>query len=281
MENTQKHKKVQKLEQKLKALKLDLSKSYDFNKKIKTDAKQKFKNPQNQSSYLTRFHLAAIQRYALEVKKQTLDIQSSNSTLPSDSKKILKMARSRIPYSPSSFMNGTQNPTIRIRGDMIPLVAATGTFNQVIASSTSLLPNWANFGACFDEYRYIKLVFHVIFSNFFTLTESTGTYGLGNCPMAVAVIDYDEGGALATIGQGMQYDQKKVSVLDFRSHCNSHYSIEAFMQPLPDQEWITTATSNYSPAWLKFFSDSGALFAGGEILGNAWIEVDVQFRGVD
>jgi len=223
---------------------------------------------------LTRKSYEMLARYADAISNHVQDIKKSNSWLPGDEPKIFKLAKERIrgqiPYSPAHFLFGTQNPSIKMTSVSAAIIASVAGYPVTVISVTAgSLTNFASLAAVFDEYRFIDVTF---FTAVQVIEGASNTV-----PRLVAqVIDYDDSAALASFDKALEYDTKKVINWDARVSPSMH-EFKAYIEHLPDSEWITTASASYVPVYLKFISDLN--FSASTQIGRTWYTATIQFRG--
>lgn len=189
-----------------------------------------------------------------------------------------KVRASWIPFLHSLFRKGTQIPAFRLYStDTTINFVTTVSYTTVLQINMSLFLNFSSLAVVFDEYRIISGEVEYRGNRYYM--DPTGSL-MG---IAAAVIDYDDTTALATFDGALQYDTRKIFAVT--SHSFRDYPVRwpLMFDPLPDQDWITTATNNQTFAtWKPYFpityvDGSASLGALGSV--QAW--VDVQFRNMD
>lgn len=202
-------------------------------------------------------------------------VQSSSPVLSPK----LKLHR-EIPFNISSFMKGTQYPTLRLYQQqvLINTTAATAV-NSVIQATAASFLNFADLANIFDEYRPIRgeLYVYNIQSNFIP-SAAVGV----QCVPAVGVIDYNDTTALASFDAGLSYDTHKVFILYPTTILNPPKPNRWTMkfEELPDQEWIPSSTDTTAFASLKLYAAGTDIYTATRVLmTTGWM--DFQFRGQD
>ncbi len=188
--------------------------------------------------------------------------------------------RGDIPFNFADLFHGIQAPAIRLYFGPTAFNTSNGTQN---ADVFSLIPtnylNWTQYAAVFDEYRVIGGVMEYYSGAAANITQAAA--GAKQLSLGIGAIDYTDATAFSTLAEAAQLDSKHWVTL----YCEPQKSRPTpdawpvWFEPLPDQEWITTA-SPLAPAYLKFFidaSNSNATAVAGYVTG--WM--DFQFRNSD
>jgi hypothetical protein len=215
-----------------------------------------------------------LEKYSKSLEEHVQDIKKSKSWLLDDMPKIYKAAkermRSQIPYSPAHFLFGTQNPSLRLTSVSSSIVASVAGYPVTVISVTAgSLLNFSSLAAVFDEYRFIDVTFYTAVQ---VIEAASNT-----APRLVAqVIDYDDSAVLASFDSALEYDTHKVICWDARASPGLHEE-KAYIEHLPDSEWITTASASVVPVYLKFISDYN--FSASANIGRTWYTATIQFRG--
>lgn len=191
----------------------------------------------------------------------------------------LKLHR-EIPFNISSFMKGTQYPTLRLYQQRVLINTTAATVvNSVIQATAASFLNFADLANIFDEYRPIRgeLYVYNMYHNF----QPNAAIGSPAAP-AVGVIDYNDTTALASYDAGLSYDTHRIFVV-YPTVITSPPKPNRWplrFEELPDQEWIPTSTDTTAFASLKLYADGTDIFNASRVLmTTGWM--DFQFRGQD
>jgi len=168
---------------------------------------------------------------------------------------------------------GTQQPVMKLRTSFTTL-STTGTPNlvQVVSMDVTGTTQWASFANIFDEYRVRRATLKVVPQ--YTGFGSTAA-ALSAMPVICAV-DYDDGTAISSLANAIQYDSAKVIYLG--SAKPSTMKITASPEGQPDLAWVTTATPTV-PFWFKFWSLS-TLIPTSATIAYCYIEHEIEFRQI-
>jgi len=186
--------------------------------------------------------------------------------------------REDIPFGFPMFFKGTQAPVIRLYMSNTTITTAASTiYSTVFTVSASTLLNFSDFAACFDEYRVLRG--EIQYVPFVTAANSTPSVSAqGFC---VAVVDYANSGALASLSTALSHDTRRLFSLIVNARVKPAIAIERWplqFEKLPDEEWISVSTTGTAFAYWKPFA--GTIHGlGNNDVGYLMGWVDVQFRG--
>jgi hypothetical protein len=179
--------------------------------------------------------------------------------------------KKEIPYRLPFFMKGTQVPTMRLYFTDTDIVLVTATaYTTVFSAMASNLLNFSSFQAIFDEFRPIT-------GELEYLPNAGAVVVTPN--LGIAVIDYVTNGALANTTAGQAYDAKQWfhPTVTPASPKVGKVVWRLLFEPLPDQEWLTTAAPGSTTPfayWKPFIQAPGLGQTSGKLTG--WM--DIQFR---
>lgn len=168
---------------------------------------------------------------------------------------------------------GTQQPVICLRTGFSTLTTtATPNLIQVVSMDVTGITQWASFANIFDEYRVRKASLKVVpaYVNF-----GAAATALSAMP-CICVVDYDDGTALSSLSNAIQYDSAEIMYLG--SNDSRTLSITAFPEGQPDLAWVTTSSPTV-PFWFKFWSIS-TLIPNNAAIGYCYLEVEIEFRQI-
>jgi len=186
-----------------------------------------------------------------------------------------------IPYGSSLFIKGTQTPVLRLPLTLQAVTTTASTlYILVVAISASSFLNFSDLALVFSEYRVIRgeLEYHAV-----TFIGNT-TAGYVTNSFGVAVIDYVDQTVLASLDAGNAFDTKKFFGLNsypgaFVTNGDTAATWPLQFERLPDEEWITTATTNTKFAfWKPYFPGASIVATGTAGYLAGWM--DFQFRGM-
>lgn len=179
-----------------------------------------------------------------------------------------------IPFLLPSFMKGTQIVELRLPLTAYKITTANATaYNTVLSVTAAVFNNFTDCANLFDEYRIVRgeLHYHATYSN------TANNVGWGG-----ATVDYSISAAFSSfdamyshdtrvIGSFTNYNSKDVGKVRFKWPLK--------FDPMPDQDWIPTTTSNTVFCYWKPYLLAATINASedaGHLLGWA----DFQFRGM-
>jgi hypothetical protein len=186
-----------------------------------------------------------------------------------------------IPYGPSHFVKGTQAPVLRLKMKQQIISTAAAAYTTVLPVDASVFSNFTDLAVVFDEYRCLRGEVKYFPVSQFTMTIAA----VGNNTFGGAVIDYGNASAMTTFDDMNSHDTARYfGLCDTPGKERKHHEPAAVwdiqLEPLPDEEWLPTATSSTVFYWWKpYFSAAATLsssFTAGYLLG--WM--DFQFRGI-
>ncbi len=207
--------------------------------------------------------------------------------------KTVPISSKDIPFDLANFFKGTQNPTFRLyivyTELTFPAASGGSPYTSVFPIEGAALGNFSDFAAVFDEYRVISGMVEYRRKNVMNIRNSSATTDI-LCPgvNGLAVIDYDDNTAIASMAAGTLYDTKKrvnfAYVQSGPMSCEEDDSRDVARWPLkfeklPDQDWIDSGTGSTDFAYWKPFVQTGDLPPSAWILGYLSGWVDVQYRG--
>lgn len=190
-----------------------------------------------------------------------------------------------IPYFIPDFRKETQIVEARLYYlSDVNTVAATA-FTTVTSFTAAGFNNFSDFASIFDEYRLGK-VGKVSYTPV-TYVNVNGTFAI-DCGFCIACIDYGVSSANGSQLAAWSHDNKQMFYLvshpgatqskgNYGKEGRAHWTVEP--EPLPDQDWIPSTTSNtVFYYWKPYMAAASSPGTGkvGVLLG--WH--DFQFRGM-
>jgi len=184
-----------------------------------------------------------------------------------------------IPYGYPEFFKGTQAPVFRLRiisSDITPTTATLYSTVQGVAAAG--LINFTDLAGMWDEYRVLRGEIEYITQSGLNYTTGALTPSLSG----FAVIDYANSAALGSRDAALAHDTRvSMSLCALPGDVAPRtYRWPLHFEPLPDQQWTSTATTSTNFAyWKPFFTAQQVVIASGTVAGiwTGW--VDVQVRG--
>jgi hypothetical protein len=171
-----------------------------------------------------------------------------------------------------SVVLGTQQPIITARTSFSTLTTtATPNLIQVVSMDVTGIAGWASFALLFDEYRVRSAKLHVQQAYSLYGAAATTLYAMP----VICAIDYDDGTAIASLANAIQYDTSKIIYLGC-STPKLHTSKSALPEGQPDLAWVTTSAPTV-PFWFKFWSIS-QLIPNNAAIGYCYISCEIEFR---
>jgi hypothetical protein len=233
------------------------------NGKVKPKGPSVVKSQYSNHESVQKIHLEQV---LLHVRAK-LDIEKFSSLDPGLQERF-------IPYLLPKFMKKTQIVEIRLPITATKITLANGvSYTTTYSVSAGALNNFTDCANLFDEYRVVRgeLRYHATYAN-----------TANNIAWGGAAIDYGVSAAFgsfdamyshdqAVIGSYTNYNAKDVGKARFR------WPLQ--FEPMPDQDWIPTTTSNTVFAYWKPYL-LGATINASEDAGHLLGYVDVQFRGM-
>jgi len=167
---------------------------------------------------------------------------------------------------------GTHEPSFHLHSFQGAVTSVTGVLNTVLSIGFQSCVDYSALAAVFDEFKFVG-PFEV---KYYPAT-TPGNAATGKLATAVAVLDYGEGGALASTNLALAYDTARVFALeafDFRSRD----SWSGHVQGQPDKQW-ESADTNLIVCYWKVYNYANV--TGSVTFGNCQFYIDIQFRQID
>lgn len=209
----------------------------------------------------------------LKYSQQMKFLKSVPSVTPGGGERV-------IPYGFSHFFKGGQNPVIRLKlAQNIISITLNTVYSTVFTINASVFTNWTEIAGVFDEYRVLRGELQ-----YWAALQTAATGSLGSNGIGGAALDYTSSAAMASFDAMQSHDTARLfhwydspGSQHKEGEPNQHWLMS--FEPLPDESWIDTGTSNTAFCyWKPYLSSAQAAqtCSPGYVLG--WM--DFQFRGV-
>jgi hypothetical protein len=186
-----------------------------------------------------------------------------------------------IPYLEPHFSKRTQIVETRLYLTPVAIITTAATnYTTVHSNSLGSYQGFANLVGNYGEYRPIRGELY-----YTPINHRSGNNGGVSVDEAWggAVIDYANSSAIASFNVLFKADTKKMLYLVGAPEqqlkepgCVARWSVR--LENLPDQEWISNATTNTNFFyWKPFFPTTAAMTTATQ--GYLWGWMDFQFRG--